>query len=32
MRWSRYARDEWVNIGVLAFDPQSGECRLGMIE
>src|SRR5258706_91881 len=25
-------RDEWVNIGVLVFDPQSGERRLRMIE
>lgn len=25
-------RDEWVNIGVLLFDPQSGERRLRMIE
>jgi hypothetical protein len=32
----RYApnlvRDEWVNIGVLVFDPQSGERRLRLIE
>jgi hypothetical protein len=32
----RYApnlvRDEWVNIGVLVFDPQSGERRLRIIE
>jgi hypothetical protein len=25
-------RDEWVNIGVLLFDPQSGERRLRLIE
>ena len=25
-------RDEWVNIGVLVFDPQSGERRLRLIE
>ena len=25
-------RDEWVNIGVLVFDPQTGERRLRMIE
>jgi len=25
-------RDEWVNIGVLLFDPQTGERRLRMIE
>jgi DUF3037 family protein len=25
-------RDEWVNIGVLAFDPQTGERRLRLIE
>ena len=25
-------RDEWVNIGVLLFNPQSGECRLRVIE
>jgi DUF3037 family protein len=25
-------RDEWLNIGVLAFDPQSGERRLRLIE
>ncbi len=25
-------RDEWVNIGVLLFDPESGERRLRMIE
>jgi hypothetical protein len=25
-------RDEWLNIGVLVFDPQSGERRLRMIE
>jgi Protein of unknown function (DUF3037) len=25
-------RDEWINIGVLVFDPQSGERRLRMIE
>ena len=25
-------RDEWVNIGVLIFDPQTGERRLRMIE
>jgi hypothetical protein len=25
-------RDEWVNIGVLVFDPESGERRLRMIE
>ena len=25
-------RDEWVNIGVLLFDPQSGERRIRMIE
>jgi len=25
-------RDEWVNIGVLVFDPQSGERRLRVIE
>jgi hypothetical protein len=32
----RYApnlvRDEWVNIGVLVFDPQSGERRMRLIE
>ena len=32
----RYApnlvRDEWVNIGVLVFDPQTGERRLRLIE
>ena len=32
----RYApnpvRDEWVNIGVLIFDPESGERRLRMVE
>jgi hypothetical protein len=25
-------RDEWVNIGVLVFDPQSGERRMRLIE
>src|SRR5260370_19787462 len=25
-------RDEWVNIGVLLFDPQTGERRLRLIE
>jgi hypothetical protein len=25
-------RDEWINIGVLVFDPQTGERRLRMIE
>lgn len=25
-------RDEWVNIGVLVYDPQSGERRLRLIE
>src|SRR5271163_2142263 len=25
-------RDEWVNIGVLAYDPRSGERRLRLIE
>src|SRR5271168_5047762 len=25
-------RDEWVNIGVLVYDPQSGERRLRVIE
>ena len=25
-------RDEWVNIGVLVFDPETGERRLRMIE
>src|SRR5271154_7259397 len=25
-------RDEWVNIGVLVFDPRSGERRLRLIE
>ena len=25
-------RDEWVNIGVLVFDPRTGERRLRMIE
>ena len=25
-------RDEWVNIGVLVFDPQTGERRLRLIE
>src|SRR5271168_4130404 len=25
-------RDEWLNIGVLVFDPQSGERRLRLIE
>src|SRR5580765_2663623 len=25
-------RDEWLNIGVLLFDPQTGERRLRMIE
>src|SRR5258705_13172967 len=25
-------RDEWVNIGVLVFDPQSGERRIRLIE
>ena len=32
----RYApnplRDEWVNIGVLVFDPESGERRLRLVE
>src|SRR5277367_3663850 len=26
------ARDEWVNIGVLVFDPETGERRLRLIE
>src|ERR1700739_4412381 len=25
-------RDEWVNIGVLVFDPESGERRMRLIE
>lgn len=25
-------RDEWINIGVLLFDPQTGERRLRLIE
>src|SRR5271169_5952540 len=25
-------RDEWINIGVLVYDPQSGERRLRLIE
>lgn len=33
LRYSPYlVRDEWVNIGVLAFDPASGEWRLRTIE
>jgi hypothetical protein len=29
---SNLVRDEWVNIGVLVFDPESGERRLRVIE
>src|ERR1051326_6526300 len=29
---SNLVRDEWVNIGVLLFDPYSGELRLRLIE
>ena len=29
---SNLVRDEWVNIGVLLYDPQSGERRLRLIE
>jgi hypothetical protein len=33
LRYTPYlVRDEWVNIGVLLFDPMSGERRLRMIE
>jgi Protein of unknown function (DUF3037) len=33
LRYTPYlVRDEWVNIGVLVFDPESGERRLRLIE
>jgi hypothetical protein len=33
LRYSPYqVRDEWLNIGVLVFDPQSDACRLRLIE
>lgn len=33
LRYSPYqVRDEWLNIGVLVFDPQSATCRLRLIE